>query len=86
MSPILVTLMSRCGSDFECSNIRFNENKLGGVDLNSDFLEYCVRKNGGQTRQFSADSLIYIKQEQNFRIPVSFARCCCELCNENSLG
>ena len=30
------TLMSRCESDFECSNSSFNENKLDGVDLNSN--------------------------------------------------
>ena len=28
MSPILVVLTSRCDSDFECSNISFNQNKL----------------------------------------------------------
>ena len=34
MSSILVTLKSRCDSDFKCSIITFNENKLDGVDLN----------------------------------------------------
>ena len=45
-SLILVMLTSRCDSDFECSNISFIEYKLGEVDLNSNGLDYCVRKNG----------------------------------------
>ena len=55
MSLILVTLTSHCNSDFECSNISFNENNLDGVDLNSDGLDHCVRKNGGKMLWFSAD-------------------------------
>ena len=35
---ILVTLTSRCNCDFEHSNISLNENKLDGVDLNSNGL------------------------------------------------
>ena len=46
MSPILVVLTSHCDSDFECSNISFNDNKSDGVDLSSNGLDHCVRKNG----------------------------------------
>ena len=45
MSPILVKLTSRSDSDVERSNISLEENKLDGVDLNFDGLDYCVRKN-----------------------------------------
>ena len=57
MSLILVMLTSLCDSDFECSNISVNENKLDGVDLSSDGLDYWVRKNGGKILWFSADCL-----------------------------
>ena len=43
MSQILVTLTSRSDSDFERSKISLKENKLDGVDLNSNGLGYCVR-------------------------------------------
>ena len=39
------TLTSRSDSDFESSNINLKENKPGGVDLNSNGFDYCVRKN-----------------------------------------
>ena len=42
VSLILVTLPSCYDSDFESSNISFNENKLDGVDLNPNSLDYCV--------------------------------------------
>ena len=42
-------------SDFERSNISLQENKLDGVDLNSNGLDYCVRKNQVKTLWFSAD-------------------------------
>ena len=45
MSPILVTLTSHSDSNFERSNISLKENKRDGVDLNSNGLDYCVRKN-----------------------------------------
>ena len=57
MSPILVTLTSCFDSDFECLNISFNENKLEGVDLNYNGLDYCVRRNGGKILWFSADCI-----------------------------
>ena len=38
MSPILVTLTSRSGSDFEGSIISFKENKPDGVNPNSNGL------------------------------------------------
>ena len=37
------------------SNIGLKENKRDGVDLNSDGLDYCVRKNEGKFLWFSAD-------------------------------
>ena len=58
MSPILVTLTSHCDSDFERSSIGFNENRLDGVDQNSNVLDYCVRKNGGKILRFSEDCII----------------------------
>ena len=44
MSPILLTLMSRRDSNLECSNISLKENRPDCVDLNSDGLDFCVRK------------------------------------------
>ena len=52
MSPILVTLTSRCDSDFERSNISLKENKRDGVDPSSNGLEYCVLKNEEKTYGF----------------------------------
>ena len=46
MSPILVTHTSHCDSDFKCSHMSFNDNKLDGADLKSYGLEHCIRKNG----------------------------------------
>ena len=43
-SPILVTLTSRCDPHFKGSNISFNENKLDGVDLSSNGLDYSVQR------------------------------------------
>ena len=57
MSQILITLTSRSDSDFEHSNINLKENKLDGVDLNSNGLAYCVRKNEGKILWFSADCI-----------------------------
>ena len=37
--------MSPSDSDLERSNISLKENKPAGVDLNSNGLDYCVRKN-----------------------------------------
>ena len=42
---ILVTLTSRCDSHFELLSISFNDSKLDGVDINSDRLDFAVRKN-----------------------------------------
>ena len=56
MSPILVTFTSNSDSNFERSNISFKENKLDGVDLNSNSFFCCVRKKEGRTLRFSADS------------------------------
>ena len=55
VSPILVTVTSRSDSIFEHSNISAKENKRDGVDLNSNGLDYCVRKNEGKILWFSAD-------------------------------
>ena len=52
VSPILVTLTSCSDSNFERSNISFKENKPDGVDLSSNGLNYCARKNESQTVQF----------------------------------
>ena len=55
MSPILVTLTSHSDSNFELSNISLKENKRDGDDLNSNGLDYCVRKNEGKILWFSGD-------------------------------
>ena len=55
MPSILVTLTSRSGSYFERSNISFYENKLDGVELNSNGLDDRIRKNGQRIPWFSAD-------------------------------
>ena len=44
MSPILVTLTSRSDSNLERSNISLKENRPDCVALNSDGLDFCVRK------------------------------------------
>ena len=58
VSPILVALTSSSDSNFERSNISLNENKRDGIDLNSDGLDYCVRKNEGKLLWFSADCML----------------------------
>ena len=55
MSPILVMLTSPSDSNFECSNISLEENEWDGVDLNSNGLDFYVRKNKGKILWFSAD-------------------------------
>ena len=64
MSTILVTLTSCSDSDFERSNIDFKENKLGGIDLNSKGLDYCVRENEGNVLWFLVDCSIEIASTQ----------------------
>ena len=49
--------MSRSDSDFERSNISLKKNKPDGVDLNSDGLDCCVRKNEGKIVWFSGNCL-----------------------------
>ena len=48
MSPILVMLTSRNGSDFERSYVSLKENKPDGVNPNSNDIDYYVRKNEGK--------------------------------------
>ena len=55
VSPILVTLTSRSDSNFERSNISIKEHKRDGVDLNSNGLDYCVRKKERKIPWLSAD-------------------------------
>ena len=50
VSPILVTLTSRSDSDSESSNVSLKENKLDGVNPNSNDVDYYVRKNEGKIR------------------------------------
>ena len=57
VSPILVTLTSRSDSDFESSNVSLKGNKPDGVNLNSNDIDYYVRKNEGKIRWFSADCI-----------------------------
>ena len=49
VSPILVTPTSRSDSDFERSNVSLKENKHGGVNPDSNDIDYYVRKNEGKT-------------------------------------
>ena len=68
---ILVMLTSHCDYHFECSNISFSENKLAGLGLNSNGLDYCVQKNGGKILwlwahcSFENTSLGYYNISQN---------------------
>ena len=55
MSSILGMLMSHRNSYFERSNISYYENRLDGVDLNSNDLDDRVRKNRGKILWLSAD-------------------------------
>ena len=55
VSLILVTLTSRNDSDFESSIVSLKENKPDGVNLNSNDIDYYVRKNEGKILWFSAD-------------------------------
>ena len=52
MSPILVTPND---SNFESSNFSLKENKPDGVNPNSNYIDYYVRKNEGKILWFSAD-------------------------------
>ena len=45
VSSMLVTLTSRYDTHFGRLNISLNESKLDGMDLNSNRLEYGLRKN-----------------------------------------
>ena len=45
VSPILVTVTSRCESSLEHSKIRFYKTKLDGMEPSSDRLNYDVRNN-----------------------------------------
>ena len=58
MSPILVTFTSHCDFDFERSNSSLRENTPNGVNLNSNGLHYCIRKNEGKILWFSADCIM----------------------------
>ena len=67
MSPIPVTLTSRSHPDFEPSNISLKENNRNDVDLSSNGLDYCVRKNQGKfygSRQTGLD--LSISNLRNF--------------------
>ena len=55
VSPILVTLTSHNDSNFESSNVSLKENKPDGVNPNSNYIDYYVRKNEGKILWFSAD-------------------------------
>ena len=46
MEPKTVTLTPHRDSDFESSNISVHDNKLDGIDLSSNSLDYCIRKSG----------------------------------------
>ena len=58
MSPILVTVTSCSDSDFESSNVSLKENKPDGVNQNSNYIDYYVRKNEGKILWFSADCVV----------------------------
>ena len=55
VSPILVTLTSRNDFNFESSNVSPKENKPHGDNLNSNNIDYYVRKNEGKIPWFLAD-------------------------------
>ena len=61
MSPILVTFTPGSDSNFERSTISLKENKRDGVDLNSNGLDHCVRKNEGKILRLSADCIGFLE-------------------------
>ena len=48
-------LTSQSDSDFERSKVSLKENKSDGVNLNSNDIDYSIRKNEGKILWFSAD-------------------------------
>ena len=63
VSPILVTLTSsRNDSNFESSYNSLKENKPDGVNPNSNYIDYFVRKNEGKILWFSADCAATVKE------------------------
>ena len=58
VSRNLVTLTSHSDSHFEHSNTSFSENKLDGVDLNSNCRDCGVRKNRGKILWILADRIV----------------------------
>ena len=59
MSQIVVTLTSRSDFNLKRSNISLKENKQDGVDLNSNCLHSCVRRNEGKFYGFQKTDLCY---------------------------
>ena len=65
--PVTLTLTSRSDSDFERSNVSLIENKPYGVNLNSNDMDYYVRKNEGKILWFSADCIrCFLKYEESW--------------------
>ena len=57
--------MSRSDSDFESSNVNLKENKPDGVNLNSNDIDYYVRKNKRKFYGFRQTTLRIIDTETN---------------------
>ena len=68
VSPILVMVTSRRNSDLETSNVSLKENKPDGVDLNSNDIDYHVRKNEGKILWFSADGMMKVASLSAFEL------------------
>ena len=62
--------MSRSDSDFERSNVSLKENKLDGVNPNSNDIGYYVRKNEGKFFGFrqTVQSITFLNKLPNYLI------------------
>ena len=49
-----------CDSHLELPNISFHENKLDGLDLNSNCLDYSVGKNGRRGNSMVSGRLLIV--------------------------
>ena len=64
MSPVPITLTSHGNSHFERWNMSFNENKMDGVDLKSNHIDYNIEKNRG-VRMWKIYGFLRIAQSNN---------------------
>ena len=68
VSPILVTLTSHNDSNFESLNFSLKESKPDGINPNSNYIDYFVRKSEGKILWFSADRVPVIRESWSFSV------------------